>query len=170
MKNNKKKVFYVILILVAVVTIILIFINQTLNNKNHEDELLLECSNTVTLDDSVRNSQKIELYKNEDALKLFQISSFDLSNDLSEKQSELLFTMVEQNLKNRINNEFGNFDNYVDFTSKKEEKKLYFKIIYTINQTNYDKMKRIFDLDLYNSEKEEIIRYFEEEGFNCVKY
>lgn len=170
MKNKKKNIIIIsCVVLITIFVLSLLLINNE-GNKHAEDKLLLECSSTVTLNDSLKNNQEIKLYKNEENLKLFQISSFNLSNDLSEEQSELLFTMTEQNLKNRINNEFGNSSNYIDFKSKRENKELYFEIIYIINQTNYDEMKRIFDLDLYNSEKEVIIHYFEKEGFSCIKY
>ena len=112
----------------------------------------------------------MKLYKKGNDLKLVQSISIHYSNSQSEEQLELAFVMTEQNMKIRINNKFGENSKDVEFVSKRENEVFYFDIIYKINENNSEDIGALFEFDLYNSDIEKIMKYFEEDGFICKKY
>ena len=170
MKNNKNKIKWIILIgILAILAIVLIFININSTDTSQE-ELSFECDKSISLEDKVKNEQKMKLYKKDNDLKLVQSISMHYSNSQSDEQLALAFVMIEQNMKIRINNKFGEDSNDVEFVSKRENEVFYFDIIYKINERNSENIEALFEFDFYNNDIKKIIEYFEEDGFVCKKY
>lgn len=168
MKKNKNSKWIFLGVILIFFAIVFIYAMRN-SSETNEEELLFECSKNISLEDKIENKQKMKLYKNGDDLKLVQSSYMHYFNNPSEEQLELVSIMVEQNLKEKINNKFGEDSNDVEFVSKRDDKTLYFDIIYTINENNSKDIEILFEFDFYNSSSESIMNYFEGDGFVCKR-
>lgn len=168
MKN--KKILYLILIIVIFIIGVLVYFLMGDSSSNYEETLLLTCSKYEE-DPSLKVNLYIDAYQKGEELKIIQSTEFDIIKTLSATEKNNLLEIMKDSLYNKqkamLDLEFGENYKYITTSSQIIGDKLKTDITLIINENSAANIYKAFEYNFLGATKQEIAKYFEEEGFIC---